>query len=156
MVNAEYAVRGELVIKAEQIAKQLAAQKLSKTKTLPFDEIIFCNIGNPQSLGQRPLTFFRQLISLLEYPELITTARNVFPADVINRAQKIVASVPGGVGAYSHSKGLPFVRQSIADFIKRRDGFEADPEHIFVHNGASPAVQDVLKLMIRDSNDGVR
>ena len=28
---------------------------------LPFDKIVFCNIGNPQQLGQRPLTYLRQV-----------------------------------------------------------------------------------------------
>jgi len=157
VVKAEYAVRGELVIRAENIAKQLAKDKQTGQKTLPFEEIIFCNIGNPQSLGQQPLTFFRQLLALVEYPPLMLSPKvgDLFPADVIARAKKIVSGTPGGVGAYSHSKGLPFVRQSIAQFIEKRDGFKADPEHIFVHNGASPAVQDTLRLLIRDSNDGI-
>jgi alanine transaminase len=51
-------VRGELVIKALEIQKQLAA---SKAHGLPFDEVVFCNIGNPQELGQLPVSFFRQV-----------------------------------------------------------------------------------------------
>ena len=27
---------------------------------LDFDRIIYCNIGNPQQLQQKPITFFRQ------------------------------------------------------------------------------------------------
>lgn len=64
VLNAEYAVRGELVMKAEQHAKTIVASKMSKEKNpLPFDEIIYCNIGNPQALMQVPITFFRQVIS---------------------------------------------------------------------------------------------
>ena len=36
-----------------------------------FDKIVFCNIGNPQAVGQKPLTFIRQVLSLLEYPDLL-------------------------------------------------------------------------------------
>ena len=39
-----------------------------------------------------------------------------------------------GIGAYTGSKGLLMVRQSIARFIEERDGFPADPEvqHNFI------------------------
>lgn len=56
VVDAQYAVRGELVIRAEEIRK-----KLDKGEKLPFDKLIMCNIGNPQSLKQKPLTFVRQV-----------------------------------------------------------------------------------------------
>jgi hypothetical protein len=32
---------------------------------LDFDRIIYCNIGNPQQLQQKPITFFRQASSPL-------------------------------------------------------------------------------------------
>ena len=48
VVKTQYAVRGEIV--------QIAAQLASEGK-----KIIYCNIGNPQSLGQKPITFFRQV-----------------------------------------------------------------------------------------------
>ena len=59
VVRAEYAVRGAIAIRAEQLSAQLAA-KSGSTK-LPFDAIVSCNIGNPQQLGQKPITFFRQV-----------------------------------------------------------------------------------------------
>jgi alanine transaminase len=55
--NAEYAVRGELAIKAEKYKQDLAGGAAK----LPFSEIIYCNIGNPQQLNQKPITFFRQV-----------------------------------------------------------------------------------------------
>jgi hypothetical protein len=54
--NVEYAVRGELAIKAETLKKQL-----NSNKSLPFETIVNCNIGNPQQLEQKPITFFRQV-----------------------------------------------------------------------------------------------
>lgn len=36
-------------------------QALDQKKSLPFDRIINCNIGNPQQLSQKPITFFRQV-----------------------------------------------------------------------------------------------
>ena len=58
IVKTEYAVRGELVLKSMEYQKQLDAGK-----PLPFDEIIACNIGNPQALKQKPITVFRQVHS---------------------------------------------------------------------------------------------
>ncbi len=54
---------------------------------------------------------------------------------------------PGGVGAYSDSKGLPIVRQEFSDFLKRRDGFGADIDNVFLCNGASEAVRLVLQCV---------
>jgi alanine transaminase len=54
----EYAVRGELAIKASEYM-----MRLKEGEKLPFDEVVFCNIGNPQQLGQKPITFTRQGIA---------------------------------------------------------------------------------------------
>ena len=54
--SAEYAVRGAIPLRAEELREQLEAGN-----TLPFERVINCNIGNPQQLGQIPLTFLRQV-----------------------------------------------------------------------------------------------
>lgn len=36
------------------------------------------------------------------------------------------------MGAYTDSRGNPGVRQEVADFIQQRDGYPANPEHIFL------------------------
>jgi hypothetical protein len=72
ILKAEYAVRGELALKAEELAQVLLLpcsfmvsaflQTIkSDPKSLPFHKITFCNIGNPQQLGQVPISFFRQV-----------------------------------------------------------------------------------------------
>ena len=93
--NTQYAVRGEIV----QIAAQLAAEG---------KKIIYCNIGNPQSLGQKPITFFRQVIALCDCPSLLESddVGKLFPEDAIARAKDILAHCKGGTGAYSMSKGI--------------------------------------------------
>ena len=37
-------------------------------------KIIYCNIGNPQALKQRPITYLRQVLALCECPELMDAA----------------------------------------------------------------------------------
>jgi hypothetical protein len=62
LLKVEYAVRGELAIKAEAYRVQLQEHG-SKEAGLPFDRVISSNIGNPQQKGldQPPLTFPRQV-----------------------------------------------------------------------------------------------
>jgi aspartate/methionine/tyrosine aminotransferase len=80
---------------------------------------------------------------------------SIFPADSIARAKELLHAMGGSVGAYSHSKGIPLIRQRIAEFIQSRDGFPADPESIFLTAGASPGVQTVLQTIIAHHNVGI-
>lgn len=66
ILKAEYAVRGEIVRKAAIIENELA----SSPGRHPFSKVVWCNIGNPQLLGQKPVTYFRQVLALVEYPEV--------------------------------------------------------------------------------------
>lgn len=63
--EAQYAVRGEIVARAKEIEGDL-----KKGKKLPFEQVIYCNIGNPQQLGQVPITFFRQVLAICDYPNV--------------------------------------------------------------------------------------
>ena len=64
--DMQYAVRGAIVAKAGEIEADLAANP----GKYPFDKIVMCSIGNPQSLGQKPITFYRQVLALCDYPEV--------------------------------------------------------------------------------------
>lgn len=116
--EAKYAVRGELAVKSEEYRV-----KLSKGDAhLPFDKIISANIGNPQQLDQKPITFFRQVLSLLEYPKLLDHEDVLlnqlgYKQDVIDRARRLLKAV-GSVGAYSASAGVLKIRESVAKFIE--------------------------------------
>ena len=64
------------------------------------------------------------------------------------------------MGAYTdNSKGWAFVRQTVADFINKRDGLtgddKANEDEIFLSNGASEAVRISLSALIRGDHDGV-
>ena len=111
------------------------------------------NIGNPQQLGQKPITFFRQVLALVEYDQLLEQS-SLFPHDAVARARSYLKEVKS-VGAYSHSQGVELVRREVADFIARRDGYAADPELIFLTDGASPGVQSWIRALLRDQSDGL-
>ncbi|KAL9121987.1 MAG: hypothetical protein Q9187_001463, partial [Circinaria calcarea] len=70
---AKYAVRGELATRSEEYRAKLAKghPPTPPDESLPFDKVISANIGNPQQLDQKPITFFRQVLSILEYPRLL-------------------------------------------------------------------------------------
>lgn len=151
--QAQYAVRGEIVTKALAIAKELQSGK----HTRPFDKVVYCNIGNPHELKQQPITFFRQVFALVNYPQLLDDPRvgDIFPADAIARARKYVAAIPGGTGAYTNSQGLECIREDVAAFITRRDGYKALAKDIFLTDGASPGVQMLIRAMIRTPSDAI-
>jgi len=154
VLKCEYAVRGEVVTLAQNLQKDLQANPGSH----PFDEILYCNIGNPQSLGQQPITFFREVLALCDHPAILdkSETQGLFSTDAIQRAWQIVDQIPGrATGAYSHSQGVKGLRDTIAAGIEERDGFPANPDDIFMTDGASPAVHNMMQLLIRSENDGI-
>ena len=59
------------------------------------------------------------------------------------------------IGAYSNSQGLAVVRDEVAGYISRRDGGPpANASDVFLTDGASPAVQMVIRALIRDDGAG--
>jgi alanine transaminase len=94
----QYAVRGEVVMKAERL--------MSEGK-----KIIFTNIGNPHSVGQEPITFYRQVMALCDLPKKEgvdhPNVASMFPSDVVERAREIKDAIGGaGTGAYTGSQGV--------------------------------------------------
>jgi aspartate/methionine/tyrosine aminotransferase len=142
VLETEYAVRGPIVARANELERQ-------------GKKIIYCNIGNPQALEQKPLTYLRQMIALCECPELAKAAAGVFPADVVEAAKRFLVGSKNGLGAYSESKGLRYVREAVADFVRTRDGIDADPEAVYLTDGASKGVQAALRMLIAGPNDGI-
>jgi len=157
--EVEYAVRGPIVARAGEIDADLK----KGAGSYPFKNVIFCNIGNPQALQQKPLSFPREVLALLTAPELLEHPKSaeVFAPDALTRA-KVALPKMGGTGAYTHSAGYDWVRQTVASYIQARDnnaaGKElgpADPNAIFLTNGASPGVQMTLQCLINGPSDGI-
>ena len=159
--EAKYAVRGELATRAETYRAKLAKgyPPTPPDESLPFDTVVSANIGNPQQLDQKPITFFRQVLSLLEYPPLLDNEAALkgglgYQQDAIDRARRLLSEVHN-VGAYSQSQGVPGIRNSVAKFIEERDGYPADPAQIFLCAGASSGVSTLLSIMSSKPETGV-
>ena len=144
LLSAHYAVRGKLVQRAHELEQQ-------------GRRIIYCNIGNPHTFLQKPLTYVREVLSLLECPELIKHASqfNFFNPDSINKAKEILSYIPEGLGAYSATTGIEFIRRAIADFINKRDNVAADFSRIILTDGASEAAQSIITALIKSPQDGI-
>eukprot|EP00484_Ammonia_sp_Unknown_P017502 CAMPEP_0197039832 /NCGR_PEP_ID=MMETSP1384-20130603/16598_1 /TAXON_ID=29189 /ORGANISM="Ammonia sp." /LENGTH=490 /DNA_ID=CAMNT_0042470489 /DNA_START=108 /DNA_END=1580 /DNA_ORIENTATION=- len=151
--EAQYAVRGAIVARAGAIQSEINKDDKHKYK---FSRVIFCNIGNPQAFCSPPVTFHRQVLACLMYPPLMQQANTGFTKDVIQRAQKLLNDTAHqSIGAYTNSKGLPCVRASVANYLKQRDGFDANPDHIFLTNGASDGIKYGLQCLIAKPSDGI-
>ncbi|EDL29603.1 glutamic pyruvic transaminase 1, soluble, isoform CRA_a [Mus musculus] len=84
--RVEYAVRGPIVQRALELEQELR-QGVKK----PFTEVIRANIGDAQAMGQRPITFFRQVLALCVYPNLLSSPD--FPEDAKRRAERILQTM---------------------------------------------------------------
>ncbi|CAN8275701.1 unnamed protein product [Cochlearia groenlandica] len=137
VLKCEYAVSGELINIAQ---------------------IIYCNIGNPQALGQMPIKFFREVIALCDHTSLLDESKThgLFSTDSIDRARKILDQIPGrATGAYSHSQGIKGLRDEIANGIQARDGFPSNPNDIFLTDGVTQAVHIMMHLLLSSEKDGI-
>jgi len=143
----QYAVRGEVVMKADQMAAQ-------------GREILYTNIGNPHQVGQNPITYYRQVLALCDLPAEVGVdhpqVNQLFPEDVVKRAKeyrKLIGS--SGTGAYTHSQGILGFRKQVANFIQQRDGYRSYPGNIFLTNGASSGIGMVLQGLLASNRDAI-
>ncbi|MBN3318405.1 ALAT2 aminotransferase, partial [Atractosteus spatula] len=141
--TVEYAVRGPIVIKAGEIERELQ-EGVKK----PFTEVIKANIGDAHAMGQKPITFLRQVVALCTCPELLDSP--AFPEDAKKRARRILQSCGGNsLGSYSASQGLDCIRENIALYMEQRDrGVPANPDNIYLTTGASDGIVSILKLLV--------
>uniref|UniRef100_A0A915PKV4 alanine transaminase n=1 Tax=Setaria digitata TaxID=48799 RepID=A0A915PKV4_9BILA len=147
VVKMEYAVRGPLVIRALAIEKEL-----SEGAKKSFSSVIRANIGDAHAMGQKPISFIRQVLACVSDPSLINDAN--YPSDVKQRAKLLLSGCGGhSVGSYSHSNGIEIIRKHVAEYITRRDGgIPSYPQQILLSGGASEAIRNVLKLFIDHDN----
>ncbi len=123
-------------------------------------KIIYTNIGNPHAVGQKPITYYRQVLALCDLPAEHGIANpqiaDGFPTDVVKRAVEMRAAIgPSGTGAYTNSQGIGKFRDDVAHFITARDGHVSFPSNIFLTNGASSAIEMVLTGLIGGNRDAI-
>lgn len=151
VIRAKYAVRGVMAKRAAEIREELEKDP----KKYPFSEVLSCNIGNPQMTGQKPIQFYREVVSILLNTQLLDSPSICEGAK--KRAKFYLDRIDGGLGAYSESNGYKFVRERIAKFIEKRDqiGQEVSPDHVMLLDGASQGINLLLQTVVRDRDDGI-
>ncbi|KAM9848836.1 uncharacterized protein ACBR49_008116 [Aulostomus maculatus] len=124
-----------------------ATQQLAQGEKKPFKRLIDVSSGDPKRAGTAPITFVRQVLAACLYPDLLQDGS--FPLDVKLRTQRLLGDCDGGsVGSYNLQSGLLGVKQSIAEFITRRDGgVRSHPESIIISTGSQKALMLILHLM---------
>jgi alanine transaminase len=149
--QTEYAIRGYI----SGVLADLKA-RIKKGEKMPFEKFVRCNIGNPLDLGQPCLSFPREVLAVAMCPWLLTS-QNI-SADAKDRAKFYMSQVetPQALGAYTPSAGLPFVIDSVCKFIAERDGFPADPNTVFLTNGAGEACNSLFKVLLSVPHIAVR
>lgn len=146
----EYAVRGAVAVRAMEIERDM-----EKGKKFPFEKIVHLNIGNPQNLGQKPITFNREVLSacLSDNQEL---NRQRFSKEACDRAEHYLSTIEHrATGAYTDSPGLRSVIKEVKEFIQNRDGVEVSSKNIYLLNGASEGITILLRLLIQNDTDGI-
>ncbi|OWR52565.1 alanine aminotransferase 2 like protein [Danaus plexippus plexippus] len=142
LLKIHYAVRGPILERALAIQTDLNEGVLK-----PFKRVIRANIGDCHALGQRPITFIRQVLALATCPGL-RSLQNI-PEDVKERVREILGEcVSGSVGSYSPAPGLLLIRKHVAQYLTARDGVAANFNNIYLGSGASDLIKSVLTLFV--------
>ncbi|XP_072911366.1 alanine aminotransferase 2-like isoform X2 [Hemitrygon akajei] len=119
---------------------------------MPFAEVLELHTGDVQAMGQKPITFLRQVSAACTYTPLLKDPN--LPSDVKQRARSILASCPyNSIGCYGEPAGIRMVRNSVANYLQRRDGgIPADPENIFLFNGTLRAFALIYSFLMMKGN----
>lgn len=106
----------------------------------PFNEVIKANVGDAHAMGQQPITFLRQVLTLTVSPKLLDDPS--YPEDAKERARTVLNGCKGGsVGSYSESAGIEVIRKHVANYIQQRDGIPCDYRNVLLSNGASDGIK---------------
>lgn len=151
--EAQYAVRGAVAIRAAGIKKEMAAGK-----TFKFNKLVPMHSGNPHALNQPPITFGREVLSILMHAQMkqkVDFSR--YSKDSIDRANFYLKNIEASaIGAYAaHASGYDVIKDEVVDFIKRRDNVEIDKNHLYLTTGASEAIELMTRLLINEPNDAI-
>ncbi|GFQ83397.1 alanine aminotransferase 2-like [Trichonephila clavata] len=114
--------------------------ELRKGIMKPFTEVIRADINDIQAMGQKPITFIRQVLTSCTYPVLLNDPS--LPSDVKIRANEILDECGGrSAAAYTYSEGIDLIRLHVAQYLEKRDGFPARPDDVILSSGSLEALR---------------
>ncbi|CAH3182199.1 unnamed protein product [Porites evermanni] len=143
----KYGIRGWLEDRTYEIKQELA-----RGESKPFSEVVI-HLGNPQGMGQPPITFFRQVMALLLCPDLLDDPS--FPQDAKRRAKRILDDTIGHtISSYTSAQGINVLRQDVANYITQRDSYPANCEDIFLINGGAEGIDVMMGIISTGITEG--
>ena len=93
------------------------------------------------------------MVACVLCPSLLTN--ETINIDARRRAKRALDEIISA-GSYTHSLGIPFVRDSVCKYIARMDNVpEPSSDEIFLTEGASQGVHLLLNSIILDNNDAI-
>ena len=134
IVHAEYAVRGELVLKSMEYDAMLAR---GEGAHLPFEKTSRAHRKptGPQAKAHHVPS--PGAVAVNFRMRLTTPPSSARTRKTPSRARSIVEGMPNGIGAYSESKGVSMLRQAVANFIENR-WLPCGPRQHFPHRWRQP------------------
>ena len=150
VTEAKYLIRGSVFQRAQEL-KELFASGVA----MPFPKFYPLHNGNPQLIGQPPITFLRQVIAGAFCPSLLDT--EVLAEDVKQRVRYFLTNIPNGaIGAYSEAIGFKVCRKAVENYISKRDGYPANSEDIYLLDGTLDGMIFFLRILFSKPGHGVR
>jgi alanine transaminase len=118
-----------------------------------YNRYSFPKMENLQSFHQELFTFPREVLSCIINPDLISN--QTVNSDARKRAKSIL-DVIISAGSYTTSLGIPFIRQTVSNFIAQTDNV-APPkiDNIFLTEGATQGVHLIIKTLISNGDNAV-
>ncbi|PSN48156.1 hypothetical protein C0J52_08726 [Blattella germanica] len=143
----ENAIKGRLPARAVEIEKELEAGEQK-----PFTEIMKLNLGDSQAMGQKPITFIRQILALVSYEPLFDNPD--IPCDAKERARQFLDTCAGcSIGSYTSSMDWNVDICELETVINKAKEV-CNPKAIVIINPGNPTgqvmsretLQNVIKL----------
>lgn len=137
----------DVLTRAAEIKKELA---MGVEK--PFQELIPCYSEDLHAVGQKPITFIRQVAAVCAFPELLNSAS--LPEDVKQRARSLIEELDGGtVGGYNVGYAMRNTPKKVAQYIERRDGgVPTSPNNVIISWGSTRAILSTMSFIVTEED----
>jgi alanine transaminase len=108
----------------------------------PFKRIVYLNGSQPTIFENLPISFNKNVLSILLNKRLMEC--ELISNDHKKRAKYYLNHLGGSdIGAYTASTGHYFIREQVAAYFAKRDGYISDPTNIILTGGS----RDILNIL---------
>jgi aspartate/methionine/tyrosine aminotransferase len=98
----------------------------------------------------KPFTIYREVLSGIQNTSIIKHLSKTSQL-ICKRYMDNIKNI----GSYTDSKGDLYIRQNVSKYILKRDGFDCNPDNILLTNGATGAIESILKCIFNAKDDQI-